>query len=1273
MKTINDFTNLYQLSKTMRFKLIPIGETIKHFMQSGILEEDEHRAKSYQEVKKIIDDYHKAYIDRMLDGYKLPYKSNGKLDSLEEYSHYYHLTSKSVKEIQTFKKIKANLRKRIVDQLRSSSDFKKLFKKELIQSYLPDFVKNETEAEYKTNLISEFKNFTVYFSAFHENRKNMYSQEEKSTAIAYRLIHENLPIFMDNISIFQRIAKTEISNKFQNIYKSFEAYLQVERLEDIFRLDYFSDVLTQKHIDVYNALIGGKVAEDGKKIQGLNELINLYNQHHKTERLPKLKMLFKQILSDREAISWLPDKYENDIELLSSVKEFYKDVYQSIFGEKSLKQLIETIDSYDSSRLFIRNDQQLSAISQKLTGSWGILSDVIKKHLESVSPRKNKETSEAYEERIDKLFKAYESFSLDFINQVLSEAGFDNVRMESYFKRLGVVDTEITQNENVFSRIVKAYAAVEPILTCQLPEGYHLSQDIEAVSQVKQLLDVLKELQLFVKPLLGSGEESDKDEGFYSDFMEYWRRLDVLTPLYNKVRNYVTKKPYSEEKIKLNFKNPTLLNGWDINKESAYKSFLLRKEGNFYLGIFNNKITFSKCTQPDSSFEKMEYHAFKDITTMIPKCSTQLKEVKAHFDKSNDDYILKGKDFIKPLVITKTIYELNNVTYDEVKKFQVSYLRNTGDIAGFNNAVETWIQFCMDFLNSYRSTVIYDYSSLKPLCEYKQLDSFYADVNKILYEISFVEIPEDEVMRFVKDGKLYLFQIYNKDFSAFSKGTPNMHTLYWRMLFDERNLADVVYKLNGEAEIFFRKASLEVRRPTHPAHVPLKNKNMMNAKTESVFDYDLIKDKRYTVDQFQLHVAITMNFKAQGTDNINSMVYEYIRQNDDVHIIGIDRGERHLLYLVVIDRYGKICEQYSLNEIVNEHNNNLYRTNYHDLLNEKESERLKARQNWQNIANIKELKEGYLSQVIHKISELMVKYNAIVVLEDLNSGFKRGRQKVEKQVYQKFERMLIEKLNYLVFKKQEPTLPGGTLCAYQLTNKFEGFNKLSKQSGFLFYIPAWNTSKIDPTTGFVNLFDMKYESVDKAKAFFSRFDYILYNAEKDWFEFAFDYDNFTKKAEGTKTKWVVCTYGTRIRTFRNITKNSQWDNEEIELTKAFKMLFGRYNIALESNLKDEILRMVEKNFFYELIALFKLTMQMRNSVTGTDIDYLVSPVMNVDKTFFDSRIKNDLLPQNADANGAYNIARKGLMLLKRIRTAEDLETVDLKISNKEWMDYAQHQ
>ena len=90
------------------------------------------------------------------------------------------------------------------------------------------------------------------------------------------------------------------------------------------------------------------------------------------------------------------------------------------------------------------------------------------------------------------------------------------------------------------------------------------------------------------------------------------------------------------------------------------------------------------------------------------------------------------------------------------------------------------------------------------------------------------------------------------------------------------------------------------------------------------------------MDKFQFHVPITLNFKSDGAGRINERVREYLRSADDVHVIGIDRGERNLLYLVVTDMDGNICEQFSLNEICN--------TDYHSLLDEREHKRMQERQ-----------------------------------------------------------------------------------------------------------------------------------------------------------------------------------------------------------------------------------------------------------------------------------------------------------------------------------------
>lgn len=135
---------------------------------------------------------------------------------------------------------------------------------------------------------------------------------------------------------------------------------------------------------------------------------------------------------------------------------------------------------------------------------------------------------------------------------------------------------------------------------------------------------------------------------------------------------------------------------------------------------------------------------------------------------------------------------------------------------------------------------------------------------------------------------------------------------------------------------------------------------------------------------------------------------------------------------------------------------------------------------------------------MHVICQLVVKYDAIIVMEKLTDGFKRGRTKFEKQVYQKFEKMLIDKLNYYVDKKLDPDEEGGLLHAYQLTNKLDSFDKLGTQSGFIFYVRPDFTSKIDPVTGFVNLLYPRYENIDKAKDMISRFDEIRYNAGEDF-------------------------------------------------------------------------------------------------------------------------------------------------------------------------------
>ena len=127
------------------------------------------------------------------------------------------------------------------------------------------------------------------------------------------------------------------------------------------------------------------------------------------------------------------------------------------------------------------------------------------------------------------------------------------------------------------------------------------------------------------------------------------------------------------------------------------------------------------------------------------------------------------------------------------------------------------------------------------------------------------------------------------------------------------------------------------------------------------------------------------------------------------------------------------------------------------------------------------------------------------------------------------------------------------------------------------------------------------------------------------------------------------------------------------MTSRIKALFAEYNIDLKGNLKEQICSQNDAAFYKGLLHLLHLTLQMRNSITGTDTDYLISPVMNAKGEFYDSRKCGKDLPENADANGAFNIARKGLWIIEQINKAADdeLARINLAISNKEWLRYAQ--
>lgn len=248
-------TNQYSLNKTLRFRLEPIGMTGEYIKSNHILDTDQERKQAYVIVKKMIDEYHIMVINEALQGQKL--------SDLDETAELYCMRQRDEKQEKELEDCFTKLRKQIVAYLKAHENYGILDKKELIKNELPKKARSQEEYD----ALKCFENFTTYFTNFNTVRKNLYSDEKKSSTVAYRLIEENLPRFLDNNVVFKTLQEQAVDiDNVQELLKKNE----IKNIDEVFLTEGFNYVLTQKGIDIYNSIIGE-----------LNKSINLYNQKQK--------------------------------------------------------------------------------------------------------------------------------------------------------------------------------------------------------------------------------------------------------------------------------------------------------------------------------------------------------------------------------------------------------------------------------------------------------------------------------------------------------------------------------------------------------------------------------------------------------------------------------------------------------------------------------------------------------------------------------------------------------------------------------------------------------------------------------------------------------------------------------------------------------------------------------------------------------------------------------------------------------------------------------
>ncbi|MGM0609082.1 MAG: type V CRISPR-associated protein Cas12a/Cpf1 [Candidatus Muiribacteriota bacterium] len=1272
MKKLENFTNLYELSKTLKFELRPIGNTQKMLEENKVFEKDELVAKNYQEAKKWFDVLHREFINdalqkteiklELLQNFKESYfdykqdKTSAKKRNLEE-------QAKKIRQdiIFNFEKVAEEWRDNYVAKIKDTkkkNKIKNLKKLELLfKVEVFDFLRQrypEAVIDEKS-IFDSFNKFSTYFTGFHETRKNFYKDDGTSTAIPTRIVNENLPKFLDNVKTYQ------------NKYRGKNEDLFTKKEKEVFELKFFNKCLNQKQIDEYNDIVAG-----------LRSKINQKRQIAENKNdFPFFKTLFKQILeeeSKKEIESSDFIEITEDKEVFKVLQNFidenqsYLPKAEKIFFDFIKDQKQET-GIFDISKIYVAG-RFINQISNKWFSDWSTIRSLFvekgkKKLPEFISLEDLKEKFNNIEIEKKDLFR--ESFKDIYENEG-----------DNYQIFLKIWEEEFNSNLEEYKN---ALSGTEELLNSE--EEYKNRKDSEHKEVIRNYceksLSVYQMIKYFSlekgKDKLWNPDELEEDPAFYEIFNEYYQNVHTWQ-YFNEFRNYLTKKPYSQDKIKLNFDDGTLLDGWDVNKEKDNLGVILKKNGKFFLGIMNknaNDIFSEKYSTEkqkniaNGSYGKMVYKLMADPKRDFPK---------GIFSK-------KGIENYKPNQEILNIYNTGSFKVDS-PNFSVSNLHKI-------------IDFFKECIPKHPSWSLFNFSHVKPTHKYQNnIGEFYNDLIKNTWRVWFEYVSEKYIEEKNEQGELYLFEIHNKDFNPKAEGRKNLHTLYWEEVFFERNQENPIIKLNGQAEIFFRKKSIE---------------REFECRTNKKDSHEIVNKKRYTEDKIFFHCPLTLNFARDeitkdkniykgSADAFSVKVREYLSDNPDVNIIGIDRGEKHLAYYSVVDQKGNILEIDSFNKI-----NGI---DYHKKLDDLEKGRDQARKTWQEINKIKEMKQGYISQVVKKICDLMVEYNAIVVFEDLNSGFKRGRFAIEKQIYQNLELALAKKLNYLVFKNREGDKEGGYVKAFQFTPQIDNFKDIYKQCGFMFYIPASYTSAICPVCGFRKNIPTQIGNKNKNKEYVEKIN-IDYEKENNRFMLSYKLsdiqggsqkiklknNNFNLFSDKTqKDEYVFYSDVSRLQFQRNKSNRGgemRWRDPNKNLLEIFK----ENKIDLDDDVNRQIKSGEFENdkFYKPLIHSIRLILQLRNAVVKKDKDKNEIPEESHDfiecpacHFHSESNLKGldfkykgkDEFKFNGDANGAYNIARKGGLILKKISQFKDkykdlskMGSQDLIIKQEEWDKFAQ--
>ena len=1324
-----DFTNKYSLTKTLRFELKRafLNDNGEFYTDKNknteswqkIVDEQIKINEARTLIKPLIDALHRKLIEEFLESFaldkdRLTVNEHGNIFSV--YEVYERLKKGDAQE----KKKKRVLLKKIEKQL---ADY---FTKELTKFYSDTLVgvkidKKGKKKEFnlsKENLVKGESLFYLMLTAvghedfrvfvdlkshvevyngltgalkdLAENRRHYYGNQLKHGQYATRYFKDNLEIYLQNKFLFEEKIKKHLSE-----------FADLSEDEEIFNLANYGKFITDKGIEEYNEKISQINSE-------LNQVVQ-ENSNLKKELPRKLSTLFSSIGSEKEQKFESVDSLQELVELADALRETIsktietqKEFYKNFFSY--------TENDEDLEKIYIKKNN-ITKISQEILADWRALSGAYTKSDKLKSLKDIKE----YIEQIRPRALGHGSFKWEDFKGAWEQNELALLEGGEAFTEIKVGDSKkknFEKVEELEERFTKATERLSQFNSLEEAKNI-LGQEYEnVITNIKNYLDrviaIIRRARVFTTinkslELLDSINEEQKHQEFYEalDLLLRGNGLEIreIDKAYNKIRNFLRKEDKNPEELRIYYSS-AFLEGWDVNKVGDKLGFFVKDaENNVYLAV--SRVAYQG---EIGKFVKKAYQDSAECSSgfciaLVKTMGDPGKDITTYF-RIDDKVVRKVKDidFTREKYWDSEIYQMYKEVADNYdgKGFSPRYW--TKEVAG-EEKLNKFIKYFANLAKEYQWENNKLQLNLKD--SYDSWQEFVEDIKKQAYIFKWHAIEEDTIKDWLENEKIFLFKICNKDLcsnAGKNTGKWNAHTIIFKELFDDKNIerACIPTRLGANAKIFVRSAKEQERL------VESKDKEGQLLKRED--GSQEYEHHRYAETKFILHIPVFLNQCADGINNkleFNKEINYLVRSTDNLQIVGIDRGEKHLLYKSAINEEGVlVTESESLNKIDG--------VNYKKILKEAERQMDENTKKWLTVGNIKSKKEGYLSKVMGILSKDVVNNNSIIVLEDLNFGFarKRGGQ-FKASVYQQFQAKLLSKLGFLIDKDRFLEKNGNK---YQLKEEVKGkisenapqltesdteiaFSDLKGQHGIVFFVNPAHTSTTCPKCGwFKEVNNVHYSGIKNTAKEYNKNNFKI--SKKDsYFEIEYKVEHDTGVKEDGKKKTIKKEYTRKITT--NVDRwyfdraNSTYyyiSSEDLNrfLEKLFTTGFEENEFAfftsktegfglenLEGDLFEKIYSKQEnetnwKAFVFAINRVFAI----RNSVSEKyaeedNVSEKEQDFAHCPECGFDTRKDNEI--KDGDALGAYNIARKGQMVLQRIK--ENPENPNLNISKYDWMEF----